>query len=132
MTKAVNPMKTELKKIVKENGQLTEETKRMKTEIDFWKSRAAESGTCIFTEEGLCGLSSNALVLFACGKDKKPQEYPRDDGDWGRCERTIMTIPFKSWLDRLFDLPEHKDWKKFESKIIIAVTRRMLELNKAS
>lgn len=132
MEKGKKQIQENIKQLLTENGELKKQNYDMQKEIAFWISRAAESGSCIFTEAGLCGVSSNALVLYACGKDKNPQEYPRDDSDWGRCERTIMTIPFKSWLDRLFDLPTHKDWKKFESKIIIAVTMRMLELNRAN
>ena len=130
MKKEQKQIQENIKQLLNENGELKKQNDDMKKEIAFWISRAAESGSCIFTEAGLCGTSSNALMLYVCGKDKKPQDYPRDMDDWGRCERTIKTIPFKSWVDRLFDLPNEKGWKEYEAKIIIAATQRALDLNK--
>jgi hypothetical protein len=124
------PIKNELKQLLRENSDLKDLAKQQQKELEFWMNRADEGGGIDFTDGGFCGLSSNALVLYACGKDKKPKEYPRDLGDWGRCERTIMTIPSKKWLVRLFNLSEHKEWKEFEAKIIAAVTQRIMELNK--
>ena len=130
MSEVEKSIKNELKQLLTENSDLKGQVKNQQKEIEFWISRAAESGTCVFTEKGFCGVSSNALVLYACGKDKKPRDHPLDASDWGRCERTIAVIPSKTWLVRLFDLPDHKEWKEYEAKIVFAVTQRLMELNK--
>jgi hypothetical protein len=39
------------------------------------------------------GLSSTAIALTALGKMPKNPNYPRDDGDFGRCYRLIKAAP---------------------------------------
>jgi hypothetical protein len=130
---ALKEAEVEVKKLTTENNIIRMHIETLKKEMDFWISRAAEGGGMDFSNGGLCGISSNALIRFASGKDNSmdPEEYPRDEADWGRCERTIQTIPFKDWLVKLFYISDYNGWKEWEGKIIIAVTSRMLELRKA-
>jgi len=104
---------------------------KLMKEMLFWRDRAQEAGACDFTDESIAGASSNAMLRFACGMDNKPSDAPLDYSDWRRCERTIQKIPLTEWLDRLYQLPKLKDWKKFENEIIVAVSERQIELRKS-
>jgi len=102
----------------------------LEREVEFWIKRAGEGGSLSF--DGYCGASSNAMCRFMTGRDEKPSDYPYDDSDWGRCERTIGTIPFINWLEKLFELPKYEGWKPYEDRIIIAVTDRIVYLKKST
>ena len=122
-----------IKEIEERNNTIKEQKnkiKRLEKEKYFWMKRAEEGGCCDFTDKSLCGASSNSLLYYACGKDKEPEDGPWDMEDWGRCERTIATIPFLDWLDRLMDLPEYKNWKEYEAKVYVAVGLRRKEILK--
>jgi len=101
----------------------------LEREIEFWIKRAEEGGSLL--SGGYCGASSNAMCRFMTGRDKEPYTHPYDDSDWGRCQRTIHTIPFIDWLEKVYELPKYKGWKPYEDRLIIAVTTRIDLLKKA-
>jgi hypothetical protein len=123
-------LKEDLKKLTHLNTELKTKIVAMEKEINFWIKRADEGGSIDFGgSKDLCGISSTALVLYASNRKQPAEdEYPRDESDWGRCERTIKMIPHKEWLERVFTLPEYPGWKRWEDKLIIAATGRILEL----
>ena len=103
---------------------------RLKEEMEFWMKRADEGGCIHFSDDGLCGASANAMLYYACGRDEKPSEYPRDESDWGRCQRTIHTIPFIDWLERIMKLSEMEYWKQFEKEIVIETSDRIINIRR--
>ena len=131
--KTVKELEECIQKLTEENNALKTKIDQKEKEIEFWIKRADEGGVIHFGGGGndLCGVSSTALVLFASNRRKPTaEEYPRDEDDWGRCERTIRSIPHKEWLARLFTLTEFPGWKKWEDKIIIATSQRMIDVMK--
>lgn len=129
---ALKEAEEQVKQLTDHNNKLKMELMKKEKEMDFWITRADEGGGIDFTDGGICGISSNALVLFASNR-KKPEadQYPRDLDDWRRCERTIKSIPYKEWLVRLFDLSSYPGWMEWDEKLILAITSRMMELRKA-
>ena len=101
----------------------------LELEVEFWIKRAGEGGSLM--SGGYCGASSNAMCRFMTGRDKKPSTYPYDDSDWERCERTIGTIPFINWLEKLYELPKHNGWEPYENRLTNAITKRIDLLKKA-
>jgi hypothetical protein len=129
---ALKDAEKDVKILSDENIILRATVRKLEREADLWMKRAQEGGCLDFAHDTLCGSSSNALLLFAIGRDKETakEDYPRDEDDWGRCERTIKTIPSKEWLVRVFELTQLNGWKEFEGKLVVATTARMLELIK--
>jgi len=128
---ALKDAEKDVKILSDENINLRAKVRKLEKEIDLWMNRAQEGGCLDFAHDTLCGASSNALLKFAKGIDKEPIDYPLDEDDWGRCERTIKTIPHREWLVRIFELTKADGWKEFEGKLVISTTERMLELMKA-
>lgn len=103
-----------------------EEIQKLKKQLAFWIERAQEGGT--IGGDGICGVSSNNLSLVASGvrEEPHPREYPRDDGDWLRCKRTIQRMKDPEWLIRILQkFPSKKGWNKFTVDLIRTTTDQL-------
>lgn len=57
------------------------------------------------------GASATCIVRHMMGMDVFPDDYPRDDGDFGRCEKLLEAVP--ELRDRLPEMAEVGDmWAK--------------------
>jgi hypothetical protein len=98
-------------------------------QLDFWIERAKEGGT--IGSDGICGFSSTNLALVASGirETPNPDAYPRDDGDWGRCKRTIERIYDLDWLLRILKVFAKRDeWKKYREKLVVSVNNQITKV----
>lgn len=63
-------------------------------DIKFLARRSMLAGTCSFTPERECGVSSNSIVAIAYGIEKlKDQNMPSDEWDLEACKNMWRKLP---------------------------------------